>query len=122
MADGVMPGSLPDGGDGRLVISDFSRDDPVPIRGAHWRGYSDRVMGGVSDAELNADVIDGRPCIRLTGNVTRDSGGGFVQMALYLGRRRSYFDASRFRGIELLVYGNNEDYNAHIKTLLLRSE
>ena len=116
VAEGVLPSAMGNGGDSRLVLSDFSRDDPIPIDGAQWRGFSDRVMGGVSDAELNTDVIAGRPCIRLTGNVTRDSGGGFVQMALYLGRRRSYFDASRFRGVELLVYGNDEDYNAHIKT------
>ena len=97
---------------GRLVLSDFGPEEEIMVPGASWRGFSDRVMGGVSNADFNRDQINGRRCVRMTGDVTRDSGGGFIQMALYLEQA----DASAYRGVELLVYGNDEDYNAHIRT------
>jgi hypothetical protein len=96
----------------RLVLSDFRPDKEFLIPGARWRGFSDQVMGGVSNADFNRDTIDGQRCVRMTGDVSRDSGGGFIQMALYLDGA----DASPYRGIELLVYGNDEDYNVHIRT------
>ena len=42
----------------RLVLSDFQRDYTLP--GAGWRGFSDRVMGGISTATLNRDYVDGK--------------------------------------------------------------
>lgn len=100
----------------RLLLSRFDAEGEYLAPGVGWRGFSDRVMGGVSDASFGRDVIAGRRCIRLTGTVTRDSGGGFVQMALYLGARRQPFDGSAWRGIECDVFGNDEDYNVHVRT------
>lgn len=100
----------------RLVLSRFDGDREYLAPGVAWRGFSDRVMGGVSDAQFGRDVIAGRRCIRLTGTVTRDSGGGFVQMALYFGGRTRPFDGSAWRGIELDCFGNDEDYNVHVRT------
>ena len=84
--------------------------------GAAWRGFSDRVMGGVSNAELSSTRIGGRGCIRLSGNVTRANNGGFIQMALYFGRNYTELNGSAYKGVEALVYGNAEDYNMHIRT------
>lgn len=100
----------------RLVLSSFLDDQVYVVPGGGWRGFSDRVMGGISNADLNQDNVAGKSCIRLTGNVTRESNGGFIQMALYFGRNYQSFDASAYDGIELLVYGNNEDYNVHLRT------
>ena len=97
-----------------LVLSSFTNGYMLP--GAGWRGFSDRVMGGISNAELDSATIAGKNCIQLTGNVTRESNGGFIQMALYFGRDYDEFDGSAYKGVELLVYGNNEDYNLHIRT------
>lgn len=97
----------------RFVLSDFSSEEPFVAPGTGWRGFTDRVMGGVSDAEFDQSEIDGRRCARMTGRVTRDNGGGFVQMALYF---KPAYDVTTYKGIELLVYGNDEDYNAHIRT------
>ena len=97
----------------RLLLSDFTAEDPLIIEGGRWRGFTDRVMGGVSNAEFDQTEVAGKRCARMTGWVTRDSGGGFVQMALYL---RQAPDASAYRGIELLVHGNDEDYNVHLRT------
>jgi len=97
-----------------LVLSNFTNGYMLP--GAGWRGFSDRVMGGISNAELDSATIAGKNCIRLIGNVTRESNGGFIQMALYFGRNYDELDGSAYKGVELLVYGNNEDYNLHIRT------
>ena len=98
----------------RKVLSNFGSGYILP--GSGWRGFSDRVMGGISNADLDTARIEGRNCIRLTGNVTRESNGGFIQMAMYFGRNYDELDGSQYKGIEMLVYGNNEDYNLHVRT------
>ena len=98
----------------KLLLTTFEQGEPYVMEGAGWRGFSDRVMGGISDVELTQDQVEGKQCLRLTGNVTRESNGGFVQMALYFGRYYDELDASAYQGVELLVYGNNEDYNLHV--------
>ena len=97
-----------------LVLSNFNNGYMHP--GAAWRGFSDRVMGGISNAELDSSRIGGKNCIRLSGNVTRESNGGFIQMAMYFGRSYDQLDGGDYKGIEMLVYGNNEDYNLHVRT------
>jgi hypothetical protein len=102
--------------DSRLVLSDF---DAVPEQfapGVRWSGFSDRVMGGVSDATLTRATVAGRRCLRLVGRVTRDRGGGFIQAALDLAPRGGVLDASAWQGVELEVWGNDEDYNIHLRT------
>ena len=100
----------------RLVLSGFEAGAETLVPGARWRGFSDRVMGGVSDASFSRATVDGRSCLRLTGRVTRDRGGGFIQMALDLGSARKGFDASAYAGIEILAHGNDEDFNLHLRT------
>lgn len=97
-----------------LMLSSFTSGYLMP--GATWRGLTDRVMGGVSNAELESTSVAGKNCIRLTGNVTRENNGGFVKMALYFGSNYKELDGSTYKGISLLVYGNNEDYNLHVRT------
>ena len=106
----------PDSGSDNLVLTRVSGSETDMLPGAGWRGFSDRVMGGVSNANLDQDIVAGKSCLRLSGNVTRESNGGFIQMALYFGRNYDELDASDYSGVELLVHGNNEDYNVHIRT------
>ena len=100
----------------KLLLSNFEGEEPVIFAGAGWRGFSDRVMGGVSDANLEPSNLAGKNCARLTGTVTRESNGGFIQMALAFGDRDAELDGSAYRGIELLIHGNDEDYNVHVRT------
>lgn len=100
----------------RLLLSDFQGEGEVVAPGMRWRGFSDRVMGGVSDAQFARAEVAGKRCVRLTGRVTRDNGGGFIQMALDMGPRGAGFDGSAFAGVEFLVHGNDEDYNVHVRT------
>ncbi len=107
------------GADDRFIMDDFT--DPAASRlGTRWMGFSDRVMGGMSDGQLTRTVIAGRPCLQLTGYVTRKRNGGFLQMALDLTGWPDGFDVSRYRGIEILVCGNDEHYNMHLRTADVR--
>ena len=45
-----------------------------------WMMISDRVMGGVSSAELRQEQRDNSHCICLIGHTSLANNGGFVQM------------------------------------------
>ncbi len=99
-----------------FVLDDFAGDAARRRSNVSWNGFTDRVMGGRSDIEVGLDEVAGKTCARMTGTVTRRNNGGFIQMAMYFDRGRGTFDASAYRGISLLVYGNDEDYNLHVQT------
>lgn len=98
-----------------MIIDDRSKADLTTNIGTVWRGFSDRVMGGVSRETVAMDEIDGRRCVRLTGEVRLENNGGFIQMAVDLSQD-GMLDASGFTGLRLLVRGNGEVYNAHLRT------
>lgn len=83
--------------------------------GNQWRMVTDGVMGGVSQGELTGDVFEGRPCLRLRGDVKLENNGGFIQGALSLSDE-ALRDVSAFTGLMLEVYGNGEQYNVHLRT------
>jgi hypothetical protein len=98
-----------------LTIDDRSSGDARSSLGTAWRLVSDAVMGGVSQGQLTADTVQDRPCLHLTGNVSLENNGGFLQASLDLGMD-ALFDASRYGGVEIDVYGNGETYNVHLRT------
>lgn len=77
-----------------------------------WEFVADTVMGGVSVGEISRDGT----ATRLTGAVSLDSNGGFVQMAFDIQPGGSSFDASRFTGIEIEVRGKGEVYDLRLRT------
>ncbi len=96
-----------------LIIDDFAAGPPA---NSAWRAFSDRVMGGVSDATLAPAVFDGRACLRLTGDVRLENNGGFIQMARDLAAGGDTLDASGFAALALVVRGNGETYGCHLRT------
>jgi hypothetical protein len=102
-----------------LVLDD--RRDPGlganngATHGATWRAVTDTVMGGVSRARLEPARVEGRPCLRLTGEVSLENDGGFAQASLDLDRHGP-LDARDYAGVEIEVYGNGETYNLHLRT------
>lgn len=96
------------------IIDDRHPNDLTSNLGNEWRLVTDQVMGGVSNGELRADWYAGRPCLRLTGAVSTENNGGFVQMALDLNGEA--YDASSDSGLILQVAGNREVYNLHLRT------
>ena len=102
-----------------LLIDDFSTGNTVALSGNRWMGFTDQVMGGRSTGGAHLDEIEGRPCIRLSGTVNT-RGGGFIQLAIDLGQGRKPFDGTAFNGVELDIYGNDEEYNCHLRTTDIR--
>ena len=101
----------------RMLIDDFSKKNFVSAVGTSWVGVTDKVMGGVSEAKIETKTINQRRCLHLTGDVRVENNGGFIQAALNLSKDNNIFDASLFSGIRLTIYGNNEKYSIHLRTL-----
>lgn len=99
-----------------MLIDDFSSPDLVSALGTSWRGVSDRVMGGVSQASVSRVSDDARPGLHLKGDVRLENNGGFIQAALALDPDDGTLDASAYRGIRLVVRGNGEKYSLHLRT------
>lgn len=102
------------------VIDDLSRDAPMATIGTNWQVFTDQVMGGVSRGTMVRETVSGRLAIRMRGEVSLDNNGGFVQMALDLAPEGGALDAGAWRGIELDVSGNGEEYGVHLRTTNLR--
>jgi len=98
-----------------LLIDNRVNNDLRSDLGIRWRFIADSVMGGISDGSLSPDSIAGRSCLRMRGTVRLDNKGGFIQAALNIGQTQA-FDASGYQGLLLEVYGNDEEYNLHLRT------
>ena len=99
-----------------MLVDDFSDPDLISKLGTRWRGVSDRVMGGISEASVTRAVIEGRNCLRLTGAVCLENNGGFIQAACDLDRREATLDLPHYAGLRLVVRGNGERYSVHLRT------
>lgn len=99
-----------------VLLSDLDQPD-APAR---WRGFSDRVMGGISQEQVTVETIAGQRCLRLRGEVRLEHQGGFVQLALPLEQDGAPFDARACNGVRLLVRGNGEEYRLHLRTTACR--
>jgi hypothetical protein len=108
---GTSPGISED-----FLLDDFSSESGVSAIGPTWRGFTDRVMGGISDATYRFTEIQGRRCLLLEGDVSLENQGGFVQVALSLEQDRRPFDASPYAGLRIWVLGNGETYYVHLRT------
>ena len=98
-----------------MIIDDRSSNTLAATNGVRWRVISDTVMGGVSSGSLVPTVVEGRDCLRMTGEVSLENNGGFVQASLDLGAA-GLLDAGEYAGIEIEVFGNGETYNLHLRT------
>lgn len=98
-----------------FAIDHQTNTDLTSNLGTKWRLVTDTVMGGVSQGRLINDTVQGKRCLHMTGDVSLDNKGGFVQASLDLGIDKP-LDASAYTGIELEVCGNEEIYNVHLRT------
>lgn len=99
-----------------MLIDDFTNPGRMSALGTFWRAFTDQVMGGISTAAAKIETIDGRPALRLSGDVSLKNNGGFVQVALPLTGSGAPLDVSAYRGIRLRVRGNGETYHLHLRT------
>lgn len=99
----------------RLLLDDFSQA-PIASIGTRWEGFSDRVMGGISDMSAGYGRDDeGNPIIVMTGDVSLENNGGFIQVRLPLSTR-GVVDASAFTGVAVEVRGAPGSYFIHART------
>ena len=98
-----------------FLIDDFKSEN-IASMGTEWRMFTDRVMGGLSNGTSGYEILDGRRCLRLRGDVSIENSGGFIQIALPLEKSGSPFDASEYSGVRATVKGNGEDYHIHLRT------
>jgi hypothetical protein len=99
-----------------MIIDDLSRPGLISALNTRWRGVSDKVMGGVTEVSIVNDVIDSQPCLRLTGDVSLENNGGFLQAVLPLAKDKKTFNASGYTGVQIFVHGNGEQYSIHLRT------
>lgn len=76
-------------------------------------------MGGVSSGALSLETESGEPIARLTGRVSLENNGGFVQMAFDLAPDGGAVDASDWTGLEIKLRGNDETYDIRLRTAQL---
>ena len=77
----------------------------------NWVYFADTVMGGKSSGGAERVNVDGRAAIKLTGNVTTENNGGFVQVR----RELESGQDTDIEGISFETKGNGETYYIHIR-------
>lgn len=98
-----------------LIIDDRKTGDLHSNSGNEWNLITDEVMGGVSKGRLSINLIEDHPCLHMRGEVNLENNGGFVQIALDLSNDVTQ-GLSKYSGVLVDVYGNNEQYNIHLRT------
>ena len=96
-----------------MFILDNLKNPGLTTQGNRWQFFTDGVMGGKSSGKVNIDYIEGIKCYRMTGNVTTENNGGFIQMRVQI---EPPIPSNEYTGIYLKVFGNNLKYAVHIRT------
>lgn len=97
-----------------LLLDDFSRE--LSAIDTEWKGFTDRVMGGVSDMTVAMmPGVDGN-FLRMQGKVSLENNGGFIQVRLMLESSLKAFDGSEYKGIRVKVRGEGSGYYIFLRT------
>lgn len=91
----------------QMVLDDFTKGPNL-----QWDYISDQVMGGVSVGDLQFVSNDNESYAQLSGKVSTDNNGGFIQFRTNL----NDMDKDNIKGVYLKVRGNHQKYFVHIRT------
>lgn len=80
-----------------------------------WEYVADTVMGGVSSGQITRGDVAGRDAVCLTGTVSLENNGGFIQMAFDVARG-DVLDASAWSGVEIDLRGTGDGYEMRLRT------
>ena len=95
------------------MILDELKNPNLTIQSQEWNLVTDQVMGGLSVGKLSVEEIEGFKCYRMTGEVSTKNNGGFIQIRVKLNPEVYSKD---YKGVYIKVYGNNNNYNLHLRT------
>jgi hypothetical protein len=93
------------------IIYSFSNDSK-----RHWQFVSDGVMGGVSKGKLTFEKEKSINFGRLTGIVSTENNGGFIQFRASLSFEGQNDSGKNIKGIRLTTRGNETEYYIHFRT------
>lgn len=80
-----------------------------------WEGITDQVMGGRSDLQTTFIREDDRFLLRMTGTVSLENNGGFIQVRFKLDEP-DLPNPADYKGFYLEVRGTGNGYYLHAKT------
>jgi len=98
----------------QLLLDDFSGQRSS--LGTSWEGFTDQVMGGASEMNARVESEEGNNFLHLSGDVSLENNGGFIQVRLRLDEKKRPFDASEYTGVALRVRGKDRGYYVHLRT------
>ncbi len=87
----------------------------------YWHYISDRTMGGISNGKAFLDEDKETIFARLTGNVSTENNGGFIQLRSTLSFINLNNHKKEIKGVRLNTKGNGEMYHIFIRTSDTRS-
>jgi hypothetical protein len=99
----------------QLLLDDFSGQ--LSSLGTRWEGFTDQVMGGVSEMNARIESEGDNDFLHLSGSVSLENNGGFIQVRLRLDEKKRSFDASGYTGVALRVRGKDRGYYVHLRTI-----
>ncbi len=97
-----------------MVLDDLSTPG-VTSQKQNWAFFTDGVMGGLSQGQAVISNVANENCYHMTGNVTTENNGGFIQIRNQL---KPTISTKKYSGIYFKVYGNDENYSIHVRTAL----
>ena len=86
------------------------KDDFTDVN--QWTYIADNVMGGISDGGVEFNLVDSNVYALLSGHVSTENNGGFIQIR----RELKNIDLSKAKSIRLYAKGNNEKYYIFLRT------
>lgn len=112
LAGALLGGALPFSAAGEEEALEPPLEEVTMHPESSWELITDQVMGGVSTGSLTFGQEDGKAFARLTGNVSTENRGGFIQIRHTLSSPAS----SGTTGVRLVVRGNGQRYFVHLRT------
>lgn len=97
-----------------FLLDDFSGEQSAI--GTDWKGFTDQVMGGVSQMSVTRVPDDDGNMLRMRGKVSLENNGGFIQVRLMLKSFLNPFDASEYEGLRVKVRGSGSGYYIFLRT------
>ena len=106
------------------MILDQLNNPNLTNQSQQWNFITDKVMGGVSTGKFNVEEVEGIKCYRMTGNVSTQNNGGFIQIRSKLFPE---INSNDYSGIYIKVFGNEDfvsnyqivEQNTIVQTILM---